>query len=61
MQTQCLDSGRKPEEDTETKRPRWMEPPLSVDAEVYAAEVRQGIDGCLDRVPTNQRMAFILR
>ena len=24
-------------------------------------EVRQGIDGCLDRVPTNQRMAFVLR
>ena len=42
-------------------RLRWMGPPLSVDAEVYAAEVRQGIDGCLDRVPTNQRMAFNLR
>ena len=39
----------------------WMRPPLPVDAEVYDAEVRQGIDGCLDRVPTNQRMAFALR
>jgi len=39
----------------------WTRPPLPVDAEVYAAEVRQGIDGCLDRVPTNQRMAFVLR
>ena len=39
----------------------WMRPPLPVDAEVYAAEVREGIDGCLDRVPTNQRMAFNLR
>ena len=39
----------------------WTRPPLPVDAEVYAAEVRQGIDGCLDRVPINQRMAFNLR
>ena len=39
----------------------WTRPPLPVDAEVYEAEVRQGIDGCLDRVPTNQRMAFVLR
>ncbi len=39
----------------------WTRPPRPVDAEVYHAEVRQGIDGCLDRVPTNQRMAFNLR
>ena len=39
----------------------WARPPRPVDAEVYDAEVRQGIDGCLDRVPTNQRMAFVLR
>ena len=39
----------------------WTRLPLPVDAEVYDAEVRQGIDGCLDRVPTNQRMAFVLR
>ena len=39
----------------------WRRPPRPVDAEVYDAEVRQGIDGCLDRVPTNQRMAFVLR
>ena len=39
----------------------WMRPPLPVDAEVYDAEVRQGIDGCLDRVPSSQRMAFVLR
>ncbi len=36
----------------------WTRPPLPVDAEVYDAEVRQGIDGCLDRAPTNQRMAL---
>ena len=39
----------------------WTQPPRAVDAEVYDSEVRQGIDGCLDRVPTNQRMAFVLR
>ena len=39
----------------------WTRPPLPVDAEFYDAEVRRGIDGCLDRVPTNQRMAFVLR
>ncbi len=39
----------------------WTRPPRPVDAEVYDAEVQQGIDGCLDRVPTNQRMAFVLR
>ncbi len=39
----------------------WTRPPRPVDAEVYDAEVRQGIDGCLDLVPTNQRMAFVLR
>ena len=39
----------------------WRRPPRPADAEVYDAEVRQGIDGCLDQVPTNQRMAFVLR
>ena len=39
----------------------WTRPPRPVDARVYEAEVRQGIDDCLDRVPTQQRMAFVLR
>ena len=39
----------------------WTRPPRPVDAGVYDTEVRQGIDGCLDQVPTNQRMAFVLR
>lgn len=39
----------------------WSRPPRPVDAEVYAAEVRQGIEGCLSKVPTTQRMAFVLR
>ena len=39
----------------------WTRPPRPVDAKVYEAEVRQGIDDCLDQVPTQQRMAFVLR
>ena len=39
----------------------WTRPPRPVDTQVYDAEVREGIDGCLDGVPTNQRMAFVLR
>ena len=39
----------------------WIRPPRPVDAEVYDAEVREGIDGCLEQVPTKQRMAFVLR
>ncbi len=32
-----------------------------MDAALYDAEVRQGIESCLDGVPTKQRMAFVLR
>ena len=39
----------------------WTRPPRPVDAELYDAEIRQGIDGCLEEVPTKQRMAFVLR
>ncbi len=39
----------------------WMRPPRPVDAQVYDAEVRRGIDACLDEVPIKQRMAFMLR
>ncbi len=39
----------------------WTRPPRPVDAELYASEVRQEIEGCLDAVPTKQRMAFVLR
>ncbi len=39
----------------------WARPPLPVDAGIYASEVRQGIERCLNTVPTNQRMAFVLR
>ncbi len=39
----------------------WTRPPRPVDAEVYASEVRREIEDCLNAVPTNQRMAFVLR
>ncbi len=39
----------------------WTRPPRPVDREVYDAEIRQGIESCLDLVPTKQRMAFVLR
>ena len=39
----------------------WTRPPRPVDAAIYDAEIRQGIESCLDLVPTKQRMAFVLR
>ncbi len=39
----------------------WARPPRPVDAELYDAEIGQGIDSCLEEVPTKQRMAFVLR
>lgn len=39
----------------------WTRRPRSVDAALDASEVRQEIAGCLEEVPTKQRMAFLLR
>ena len=39
----------------------WIQPPRPVDSELYASEVRREIEGCLDTVPSKQRMAFVLR
>jgi RNA polymerase sigma-70 factor (ECF subfamily) len=39
----------------------WARPPRGADAELYARQVREGIDACLDDVPSKQRMAFVLR
>ena len=39
----------------------WIRPPQPVDAATYDAEVRQGFESCLQQVPTQQRMAFVLR
>ncbi len=39
----------------------WVRPPQPVDVELYRTEVRKLIEDCLEAVPTQQRMAFILR
>ena len=39
----------------------WVNPPRPIEGEVYDAEVRERLTECLDAVPTQQRMAFILR
>ena len=40
---------------------RWARPPRLVEAEVYDAEVRERLNACLETVPTQQRLAFLLR
>lgn len=39
----------------------WARPPAPMDLHVHNQEVLQGIQECLDGVPTQQRMAFLLR
>ena len=40
---------------------KWMQPPRTADARVWDIQIRDGIDGCLEGVPSQQRMAFMLR
>jgi len=39
----------------------WVNPPRSVDLQLYASEIRGFVEDCLQTVPTQQRMAFVLR
>lgn len=39
----------------------WIRPPQAADARLYARQVREGIDDCLEEAPAKQRMAFVLR
>ena len=39
----------------------WMRPPRPADGHVWDTQVRNGIEGCLEKVPSQQRMAFTLR
>ncbi len=39
----------------------WVRPPQPVDEQLYGGEVSKLIEDCLEVVPTQQRMAFILR
>ena len=44
-----------------TPEGKWHRPPLPVDEQFYQGEVRRFLDDCLDEVPQQQRMAFVLR
>ena len=39
----------------------WVRPPQPVDVQLYASEIRELFEECLERVSTQQRMAFVLR
>jgi RNA polymerase sigma-70 factor (ECF subfamily) len=39
----------------------WVRPPKPVDVQLYASEIRELFEDCLESVPTQQRMAFVLR
>lgn len=39
----------------------WVNPPRPVDLQLYASEIREFLEDCLQTVPTQQRMAFVLR
>lgn len=39
----------------------WVRPPQPVDLQLYDLEIRGFFEDCLEQVPTQQRMAFVLR
>lgn len=39
----------------------WLRPPQPIEAKLYSSEVSVLLEGCLEAVPTRQRMAFVLR
>jgi RNA polymerase sigma-70 factor (ECF subfamily) len=39
----------------------WVYPPRPIEGKVYDSEIRERIKECLETVPTQQRMAFVLR
>jgi RNA polymerase sigma-70 factor (ECF subfamily) len=39
----------------------WASPPQDIEQSLEGAEAREAIDGCLEGIPTQQRMAFVLR
>jgi RNA polymerase sigma-70 factor (ECF subfamily) len=43
------------------QRGNWVHPPEGVEEVLEGAEVREAIEACLEGVPTQQRMAFVLR
>ena len=43
------------------RKGNWVNPPRPVDIQLYASEIREFLEDCLQTVPTQQRMAFVLR
>ena len=43
------------------ERGNWANPPGAIEKALEGAEIRKAIDGCLEGVPSLQRMAFVLR
>jgi len=43
------------------ERGNWANPPRDIEKTLEGAETREAIDGCLEAVPIQQRMAFVLR
>jgi len=39
----------------------WQHPPRPIDLQLHDADIRDVIDGCLEHVSTQKRMAFVLR
>ena len=40
---------------------KWRQPPVDIEKAVFAREVREMVQGCLETVPRAQRIAFYLR
>ncbi len=43
------------------KRGNWVTPPRDVQSLLEGEAIRKAIDGCLEKVPDQQRIAFVLR
>ena len=43
------------------ERGNWASPPVGIEQALEGTEIREAIDGCLEGVPSLQRMAFVLR
>lgn len=48
-------------EDRFDARGRWQKPPRPADDLLYAREIRESLEACLEEAPLPQRMAFVLR
>ncbi|MBU0741180.1 sigma-70 family RNA polymerase sigma factor [bacterium] len=42
-------------------RGMWARPPLAADRDTYDSEISRYIEGCMEPLPENQRLAFVLK